>query len=224
GRDRVLICLAVNGPMHVRAIARTVRMDPHKVWSAVERLTDSGLVVKRDQPGGRKYVALNRRLPLYRSLLSLLVALDAHWPVSRVEREVTRWYMPFDNTMDARRLDTIFHSDIRSRTLTFIAAVGRTNLSTIYKSLGLGMVSTMYVVNFWVREGALRSSHIGNYRVIELDPEFIVANELAAFLRAIVASSSEYDALRTAARRRLRPFYKYLEMRAAATRKPPAAT
>ncbi len=48
--------------MHVRALARAIGSDSHKTWDMVERLREAGLVVKRDRPGGRKYVALNRGL------------------------------------------------------------------------------------------------------------------------------------------------------------------
>jgi hypothetical protein len=208
GRDRILICLAVNGPMHVRHIGRSVRMDSHKTWNAVERLVESGIVVKRTRPGGRKYVSLNRQLPIYRSLKKMLLALDRHWPAIRIDRQTARWHMPFDKDMRAARLDQIFHSRPRSRMLTFIAASGVTDMQTMYKFLGIGSVSAMYIVNFWEREGVVRTNWFKRHRLVSLDPNFIVAKELKALLREIVIHSGEYRALRRVARARLRKILK----------------
>ena len=153
GRDRALVALAVNGPMHVRELARTIGSDSHKAWNMVERLRESGLVVKRDVPGGRKYAALNRELPTHPPLLRLLLALDERWPSKRVEQPTYRWRMPYDTTLSPDRLDHIFQSPVRSRTLLFIAAVGLTDMVTLYTTLGLDAVSALYAVNHWEREG-----------------------------------------------------------------------
>ncbi len=70
GRDRVLICLAVNGAMYVRQIGRLAGIDSHKCFDMIGRLADAGLVVKRNREGGRKYAALNRGLRCYPQLLN----------------------------------------------------------------------------------------------------------------------------------------------------------
>lgn len=199
GRERVLICLAANGPMHVRHIARTIGSDSHKVWNMVEQLQISGLVVKRDRAGGRKYVALNQRSPIHRPLLRLLLALDEHWPAQRIDK-IARWHMPFDRALTAQRTDRIFQSPERSRVLLFIAAAGETDMTTIYKLLGLGSVSTMYIVNHWQKQGVLRSRWFKTHRLVSLDPSFIVAKELKALLREIIVRSDEYQSLRKIAR------------------------
>ena len=200
----MLICLAVNGPMHVRDVARTVGIDPHKTWNMVERLCDSGLVVKRQYEGGRKYVSLNREARCYRSLIKLLLALDAYWPAQRVERPVTRRYMPFFNHLEPHHLDNIFQSPVRSRILLFVGAVGVTNLSMIYDMLGLGSVSVLLAVNAWERQGVLKSMHVGRHRLLSLNPDFCVAKELKAFMHELIVDSSEYLGLRTAGRERMR--------------------
>jgi hypothetical protein len=51
----------------------------------------------------------------------------------------------------------------------------------------------------------IRSRWAVRHRFVELDPEFVVAKELAALRRVIAVSSDEYRALRIVARRRLRP-------------------
>ena len=58
-------------PSHRSRTCRATKTDSHKMWDMVERLRLSGLVVKRDVIGGRKYVYLNRQLPIYPALLRL---------------------------------------------------------------------------------------------------------------------------------------------------------
>jgi biotin operon repressor len=208
GCDRALICLAVNGNLTVRELARATKTDSHKMWDIVERLRRSGLAVKRDRPGGRKYVSLNRNLPIYLPLRKLLLALDHHWPARRYANKTARWYMPHDSALTHDRLDYMFQSPVRSRILLFVAAVGETNLSTIYTLLGIGTTSAWLAVNHWERQRLLRSRRFKKHRLLSLNPDFVVAKELKALLRTIIASSIEYDELRAAARRQLRPILK----------------
>lgn len=156
GRDRGLVALVVNGPMHVRELGRTIGSDSHKTWNMVEVLIRSGLVVKRDRPGGRKYVGLNRELAVFPPLHRLLLALHERWPTTTVFHPTYRWAMPYDATLTDDRLDYIFQSPVRSRTLLFIAALGVTDMTAISQTLGLGGVSTLYAVNHWEREGVVR--------------------------------------------------------------------
>lgn len=189
--------------MHVRAIARAIGSDSHKTWNMVERLKESGLVVKRDRIGGRKYASLNRGLPIHRLLKDLLLALDKHWPAERVERNVARWHMPFDDDMSSERTDHVFQSPVRSRVLLFVQAIGTTNMETISKSLGIEPVSVLYAVNHWEREGIVKCRKDGPHRLVTLDPDFVAAAELKLLLREIVAYSDEYKALRKPARQRI---------------------
>lgn len=200
GRDRALIALAVNGPMHVRALGRAIGSDAHKTWDMVERLRRSGIVIKRDRAGGRKYAGLNKELPAYPPLLRLLLALDRHWPAQRVDQPRYRWAMPYDDVISEVRLDHIFQGPVRSRTLLFIAALGVTDMSTMYEALGLGTVSALYAVNHWEREGVVHTRTCGRHRLVRLDPGFVVAEELRDFLVALVQNSTEYKALADAAR------------------------
>ncbi len=73
-----------------------------------ELLLVSGLVVKRDSPGGRKYVGINRGLNVYPHLFRLLTALDNLWPATRVEQPDYRWRMPYDSELTSTRLDHMF--------------------------------------------------------------------------------------------------------------------
>lgn len=199
GRDRVLICLAVNGAMHVRAIARAIGSDSHKTFTMVERLRAAGLVVKRFHEGGRKYVQLDRRLRIYRPLRRLLLAMDAHWPAERVERAVKRWHMPFDGKMSPTKLDHVFQSPVRSRILTYVASVGEASMKDIYGPLGVCCESAAYAINHWEKQGILRSRRVGRERHISLNPDFMFAVELKALLREIVRTGNELRGLRRAA-------------------------
>lgn len=192
----------------MRELGRETKIDSHKIWDIVERLRQRGLVVKRQIPGGRKYVFLNRRLPIYRTLLNLLKALDHHWPTRRYRVYVARWRMPFDKSLTTERLDYMFQGPVRSRILLFVAAVGETDLTTIYNLLGLSRDSAWLAVNHWQKQSVLRDRRFKTRRLISLDPTFVVAKELRALLRTIIATSEEYDALRAAARKTLRPILK----------------
>jgi hypothetical protein len=208
GCDRALICLAINGPLTVRELGRATGIDAHKTWNIVERLRLCGLVVKREVSGARKYVSINRRLPIYRALMKLRLTLDWNWPATRYRNYIARWRMPFDSEMNTRRLDEIFQSTVRSRSLLFVAASGETNLKSIYTILGLTMTSVCLAVNHWEKQGVLRSRRFKRHRLTSLDPRFIVAKELRGLLRAIVAASPEHDALRAASRTKQRTFLK----------------
>lgn len=208
GADRALICLAINGPLTVRELGRTTNIDSHKMWDIVERLRSGGLVVKRDRPGGRKYVALNRGSSTYPALLKLLKALDRRWPARRCQAFTARWRMPYDKALTNERLDHIFQSPLRSRTLLFVAAAGETDLSTIYELLGLSTRSASMAVDHWESRGVFKFRRFKAHRLISLNPSFVVAAELKSLLRAIIAATDEYHALRMAARRRLRRLLK----------------
>lgn len=203
GRDRALICLAANGPLTVREIGRAIGSDSHKTWDMVAYLERCGLVVRRSRPGGRKYIALNRKLPIYRRLNNLLLALSQRWPIANIETAGYRWSMWCDKgTITPHRLDHMFYSPVRSRILLYIAAVGVTDVISMYKALGIGSVSALYAVNHWEREGITQSLYYSRQRFVSLDENYCVHKELKYLLEGLVMYSSEYKALRARARSR----------------------
>jgi hypothetical protein len=211
GRDRALICLAVNGPMTVREIGRIIGSDSHKTWSMVQYLLRTGLVVKRNRAGGRRYVALNRKLPTYRRLRSLLLTLAKRWPPRRFGQPTYRWAMwSDDGAVTAPRLDLMFFSPVRSRILLYIAAVGTTDMITMYDLLGIGSVSALFAVNHWEREGIVRTERIGKHRIVSLDATYLAAKELKDLLLGLVTQSHELRALRRIGRLRMKPILKDL--------------
>ena len=204
GRDRALVALAVNGPMYVRELGRVIGSDSSKTFKMVEYLLKSGLVVKRYRAGGRKYVAINKELAIYPSLMRLILALDRHWPAKRVELPKYRWGLRRDNgRLNSDRLAHMFNSPIRSQSLLFVAAVGITDMTTMIDLLGLDTGSARYAINHWEREGVIKCQTRSRHRLVQLDPAFPVANELRALLRAAIIESDELRSLRTLARKRM---------------------
>ena len=99
----------------------------------IDYLQRCGLVVKRNRLGGRKYIAINRRLSVHRWLLTLLQRLDEKWPSGRLrEKPSYRWNMwNDDDAVTSSRLDLMFFSAIRFRVLLYVAAVGTSNMQTL---------------------------------------------------------------------------------------------
>jgi hypothetical protein len=166
----------------------------------VRYLEECGLVVKRDQPGFRKVVALDKGLAyLYFQVRDLLLALDAHWPVERSSRSYPFYAKtPLRGTepLDEKRIEQWFHSVPRTRALLYVAAVGTTNMSDLVRRAGVGSVSALYAINFWERQGVLRCRTVGIHRVVELDERFPVAHELSVVLDALVRKSPKYTGFR----------------------------
>lgn len=179
--------------MTVRELGRAIGSDSHKAYNMIQALLKSGLVVKRNRAGGRKYVAINRSLPVYDELMSLLLVMDSYWPTQRVEQPRYRWGMwNDDGRITDGRLEEMFQSPIRSKTLLFIAAAGLTNLSMIYDYMKLGSVSAMYAVEHWERQGVIRSRNHRRHRLITLNDAFPVAHELLTLLEALISHSHNY--------------------------------
>ena len=202
GRDRVLTCIAVNGPLHVRAISRLIGSDSRKTFDMVRQLEEAGLVLKRNDTGARRIVALDKQMGLlYFKLRDLLLALDEHWPVKRTDE--TPFYpkaqMRGTTPLDDDRIERWFTSVPRSRTLLYVAAVGRTNMSDLSVRANVGPGSALNAVNFWERQGVLRSDVFGIHRVVELNEAFPVADELWRVLNALVSRSEKYAELRRVA-------------------------
>ena len=203
GRDRILLSLAVNGAMTVREVGRATSIDSHKAWSMVERMVPTGIIVKRDRPGGRKYVAINRLFPAWQELMNLLEAIDAKFPVARVSVPATRWHLwNEDEEYPSPRLDGIFHAANRSRILLLVASAGEAIEKDIYMLLGINMVSAMYAMNHWQREGILRSRYDGGIRFLSLDPTWFAEHELRMLLGALTIDNLEYLSLGRIARER----------------------
>ncbi len=220
GRDRCLIALSVNGPLTVRELGRTIGSDSSKTWKMIDYLQRCGLVVKRNRLGGRKYIAINRRLSVHRSLLRLLQRLDEKWPSGRLQKPSYRWNMwNDDDAVTSSRLDLMFFSPIRSRVLLYVAAVGTSNMQTLVALLGIGPVSALYAINHWERENIIRTKRVGQHRLVDLNPSYYASDELKGFLDQLIRTSEEYLAIRKHGRSRMRPILKTTETSQPTSRK-----
>lgn len=207
GRDRALLSLAVNGPMTVRELGRAINMDSRPAWHMVERLKTSGLIVKRERPGGRKYVALNKRAPYYEPLMDLLLALERKWPVGRVDQPTYRWAMwQDDGAVTQARLDAMFHSKARSRVLLFLTAAGVSDMRTIYNLLGLNSGTALYTVDHLEKQGLVASTDVHGHRFVGLNSKFCAAAELRNFIECLLDAdpTGEYRALGACAQSRMK--------------------
>jgi hypothetical protein len=115
-----------------------------------------------------------------------------------------------DGAVTAPRLDLMFFSPVRSRILLYIAAVGTTDMITMYDLLGIGSVSALFAVNHWEREGIVRTERIGKHRIVSLDATYLAAKELKDLLLGLVTQSHELRALRRIGRLRMKPILKDL--------------
>lgn len=189
--------------MTVRELARALGCDSHAAWKMVAGLLDAGLLVKRDRPGGRKYVAVNRAFPAYTDLMALLAKIASHYPPPTTTVPGFRWGLQTDtSTFPSKRLDLIFASPVRSRVLLLIAASGSIVTSDVADLLGLDAVSAMYAVNHWERERVIRSRYIKRCRILSLDDRWFAATELRALLTTLTLHNSEYGGLGAIARQR----------------------
>ena len=207
GRDRLLLCLAVNGPMTVREVGRATNIDSRKAFDMVGYLLKTGLVVKRDRPGGRKYVAINRKLTAWAELTNLLETLAKAFPAQAVPTIQKRWHLQIDNgELTPDRLDHAFFSPVRSRVLLLIAAAGIVMEKDLYNLLGLGAVSTLYAINHWQREGIVESRYVATARLLSLNPSWVAAHELRMLLGAMTIDDPENLYLGKEARERAERF------------------
>ncbi len=201
----MLVALAVNGPMHVRALGRLLDIDSGKAFGMVSRLVAAGLVVKRAEPGYRKLVALNKAMGwTYYLLRDLLLALNREWKVPQLEghQQPREMWNGVDGRVTSKHLDEMFQGRVRSRALLYVAAVGQTNMQTMYEALGMGSVSAVLVVRSWERQGVLRSQRVGRERIVELDPTFFASEELRRLLMRLVSLNGGYRGHRAVVKRR----------------------
>jgi hypothetical protein len=186
-RERVLLCLAVNGPMHLKQIAETIGSPPPAVFRIVGDLVGLGLAVKGGKAGQRRRpISINRRLTIYPALERLLLAIDREWPVRRSSGQKHPLRpTPWEGTAPRRSPPSIFQSATRTRVLIFIAATAKTDVAAITAGLNLNWMSAFAAVSRWEREGIVRFNHTGERRVVSMNPDFAAAVELRALLKLL---------------------------------------
>ena len=212
-RERLLMFLATNRPVHVQELATAVGADARKVRLNLEILERQGVVVRAMPTDGvGRFVALRRDNPLYRPLLSLLMRMEIAYPQSSVEPKPSRATERIrlgDYEKSKRRGTTLiddadlFQSRIRTRVLLAIAACGETDAADLTSILIEDDRSVWNVVNHWEREGVVRSEARGRRRVLSLNDEWCAALELRRLLEAMIRIRPQYRGLAELSLRRI---------------------
>ncbi|HEX3464254.1 MAG TPA: hypothetical protein VHS78_09440 [Candidatus Elarobacter sp.] len=204
--------LAVNDrPLYVTELAAMLDTWHSKVDQALVPLEAAGIVASRLHNPSLRWVGLNTAFPAYTQALRLLRSLEESWPQRRAEKPRRRAErlalsplratpgrkasLPSSDRLEAAQTDKLFYSVPGSRALLAIAAMGQTDVTDLYQTVGLGRKSVWNIANRWQREGLIRSVRSGRRRVLELDPDFPAAQELRRFLLRLVAVTEEYEAL-----------------------------
>lgn len=190
GRDRLLVCLAVNGSLRVRTLAEAIGSDPSRVIEMIKHLEQRGLVMTSRAPG-YSYTAINVKLPVYESLLLLCCALDSICPAPRRSAQVPQ-RDEWTSTAHAR-LNEIFSSIPRSKVLLFVAKRGPVELNAIRKELGFRSLQTKQTVAHWEREGVFKITAVDGRKLVELDDQFPAAKPLLDLLHEITTRTPARD-------------------------------
>jgi len=199
-RTQILAILAVNGPVTVRELARLRGVDSATTFRAVERLIDAGLAVKRDEPGGRKYVALNRAQWGGAELRALLVALADACGVPRLEQARYRWRLPTErDPKPPIGPDAVFGTKARSRALLVIAAAdvgprGHIDERRIAATTQTGENSVWHAVNALEDDGVVSSRRAGRHRLFTLSRKLPGVATLREFARRLLDGRPDYAA------------------------------
>jgi DNA-binding transcriptional ArsR family regulator len=199
-RTQILAILAVNGPVTVRELARLRGVDSATTFRAAERLIDAGLAVKRDEPGGRKYVALNRAQWGGAELRALLVALADACGVPRLEQARYRWRLPTErDPKPPIDPDAVFGTKARSRALLVIAAAdvgprGHIDERRIAATTQTGENSVWHAVNALEDDGVVSSRRAGRHRLFALSRKLPGVATLREFARRLLDGRPDYAA------------------------------
>jgi DNA-binding MarR family transcriptional regulator len=197
----MLAMLAANGPTYVREIARQRGVDASATFRAASRLIKSGIAVKRDEPGGRKYLAVNRAHYASRRLWPLLMKLSDEYEIPGDRNITYRWKLPLERDphpeVDERWM---FGHPTRSRTLTIVAVAKEIDIRRISQVLAIDDLAVGYTVRALERDGIIRSKREGKRRVVSLEPSCPIAKELQHFILRLVDDRSQYKGLANAAR------------------------
>lgn len=168
-RTEILMLLAVNGPTHVRELARLRRVDSATTFRTVDRLIEAKLVAKRDRK--RRQVALDRSHRGHHELLELLLDLDGEYPVRRIVQARYRHYFPLDrDRRDPPEVHTLFGSETRSKVLLLLGTVAEADLNEIAAMAHLEYCAAAYALNGLEIERIVRTRRVGRRRVADLDP------------------------------------------------------
>lgn len=194
-RTEIVAMLQQNGPMHVRAIARVRNADSAGTFRTVERLIRAGICVKRDEPGGFKYVAVNRNHFAWRRLRVLLEALCRLYYIPDYEQPRYRWRLPTERDTPHPDFDELgtFGSYLRSSVLMLLAKAGEMDVQRLTdQSFSTSHVATWHVANALERDGLAVQRRYKGRRILSLAPTLSVHAELGSLLRRMAEAKPDY--------------------------------
>lgn len=197
-RTEIVAMLQQNGPMHVRAIARVRNADSAGTFRTVERLLKSGICVKRDEPGGFKYVAVNRNHFAWRRLRALLEALCSLRYIPGPDQSGGpryRWRLPREYQAPHPTFDewSTFGSYIRSGVLMLLGLAGEMDVQRLAdQSQSTSHVATWHVVNALKRDGLVVDEDYRGRRIVSLATDLPAASELRALLRRMAEANPNW--------------------------------
>ncbi|MGA8576047.1 MAG: MarR family transcriptional regulator [Candidatus Cybelea sp.] len=183
GRDKLLVCLAVNGPLRVQTLANAIGSHPSSVIEMIQHLEALGLVMTSRAPG-YSYAAINQDLPIRQSLVAVLLALDQRYPAPRRSSQAPQSGEWKSNPQPI--LTEIFSSVPRSRVLLFVAARGPSEMAEARRELRCGTAQIRQTVTHWERQGVVKSICAHGRRVIQLNERFHAAKPLLALLDEVL--------------------------------------
>jgi DNA-binding MarR family transcriptional regulator len=195
-RTEIVAMLMLNGPMHVRAIARAREADSAGTFRSVRRLLKSGICVKRDRAGGRKYIAVNRSHFAWYRVRALLESVCRCYPIPRSDQPSYRWYLPRERDYEHPDFDELstFGSYLRSSVLMLLAIADEMDLQRLTdQSFATSHTATWHVANALERDGLIAQRRHRGRRMLRLDPLLPVGKELRDMLRRMAQAKPNYE-------------------------------
>lgn len=193
-RTLILATLWANGPMTVREIARLRGVDSASTYRSVERLLRSGLAVKRDQPGGRKYVSVNRGHVASHNLGILLDTLAKEYGVPVVDQITYRHGLPTRKHSPKTVVseDWMFGSPVRSKILLVLAETNAADATQLSRVASAQPGSIRYAAIAMENAGITKSEIVGIRRIFRLASDYVGAKQFKAFLRVLARERRIY--------------------------------
>lgn len=192
-RTQILLALHANGPMTVREVARLRKTDSATTFRSVERLIACGLIVKRDRPGGRRYIAIDKSHFAAKELGALLDTLNLHFAIPNIEQARIRRGLPTDRDPKPPILElSMFGSSIRSRIMLMLAVAGEADEQQLARSLAVAHTLIWSALRTIANAKLLSEKRVGARRVVSLSTRYPAAEEFIVFLKAVARGKPVY--------------------------------
>jgi hypothetical protein len=208
-RTELLLILAVNGPLHVREIARLRGVEASRTFHIVERLREAGLVAKRShgpreaslvakRRHGLRVVALDRSHRGFFRLRTFLLKLAQEFPPPRVDTKPYRHGLPIAWTPHTTINENgIFGFTAKTRAILAIAALEPINVTQLCTAMHASQSVAWQAVDALERDRLIASDYVGIERRLRLNDRLPAFREFQAYLRTlIVTERPEFESMR----------------------------